>query len=220
MGTWDVFFYTRGFPSIDSDRSRRHVSKLLTFPATIGATLHENSPYSTRNQRLTAEGLRSMTGESVGARANEREGRYRQCQAAEAATDACSCDLSVSFRRSSLPSPPPIAASSFRRKAECARTLDRSSSNLHRRGASRVFPTASRLAATRSPLPIRRRRFSHLFYRARGYLPAARPGRISTQYEGGDEIWTQGSHNICLRDFKSVDHTSALRASPRESGAF
>ena len=75
MGTWDVFFYTRGFPSIDSDRSRRHVSKLLTFPATIGATLHENSPYSTRNQRLTAEGLRSMTGESVGGRAtSERPG--------------------------------------------------------------------------------------------------------------------------------------------------
>lgn len=64
MATWDVFFYTRGFPSIDSDRSRRHVSKLLTFPATIASVLHENSPYSMRNQRLTAEGLRSLTGEA------------------------------------------------------------------------------------------------------------------------------------------------------------
>ena len=62
MANWDVFFYTRGFPSINSDRSRRHVSKLLTFPTTIASVLHENSPYSTRNQRLTPEGLRSLTG--------------------------------------------------------------------------------------------------------------------------------------------------------------
>lgn len=65
MGSWDVFFYTRGFPSIDSDRSRRHVSKLLTFPITVGTVLHESSPYNTRNQRLTPEGLRSMTGKSL-----------------------------------------------------------------------------------------------------------------------------------------------------------
>ena len=62
MASWDVFFYTRGFPSIDSDRSRRHVSKLLTFPITVGTVLHESSPYNTRNQRLTPEGLRSLTG--------------------------------------------------------------------------------------------------------------------------------------------------------------
>lgn len=62
MGNWDVFLYTRGFPSIDTERSRRHVSKLLTFPLSIGSILHENSPYNLRNQRLLPEGLRSLFG--------------------------------------------------------------------------------------------------------------------------------------------------------------
>lgn len=60
MSSWDVFFYTRNFPSIETERSRRHVSKLLTFPTTVGAVLHENSPYTTRNRRLTREGMRSF----------------------------------------------------------------------------------------------------------------------------------------------------------------
>lgn len=60
MSNWDVFFYTRNFNSIESDRSRRHVSKLLTFPTTLGAVIHENSPYTRRSRRLTHEGLRSM----------------------------------------------------------------------------------------------------------------------------------------------------------------
>lgn len=62
FGNWDVFLYTRGFPSIESERSRRHVSKLLTYPVTIGSILHENSPYTIRNQRLLPEGLRSLMG--------------------------------------------------------------------------------------------------------------------------------------------------------------
>ncbi|KAG0140747.1 hypothetical protein CROQUDRAFT_99684 [Cronartium quercuum f. sp. fusiforme G11] len=61
LANWDLFLYTRGFRSIDDDRSRRHVSKLLTYPISIGAVLHEFSPYSTRNQRLTTEGYRSLT---------------------------------------------------------------------------------------------------------------------------------------------------------------
>lgn len=60
MGNWDVFLYTRGFPSINTERSRRHVSKLLTYPMSIGSVLHENSPYTLRNQRLLPEGLRSL----------------------------------------------------------------------------------------------------------------------------------------------------------------
>ncbi|KAI5477783.1 mRNA processing-related protein [Pseudohyphozyma bogoriensis] len=60
MGNWDVFLYTRGFDSIDTERARRHVSKLLTYPLTIGTVLHENSPYTLRNQRLLPEGLRSL----------------------------------------------------------------------------------------------------------------------------------------------------------------
>lgn len=60
MANWDVFFYTRGFPSVDTDRSRRHLSKLLTYPITVATVLHENSPYNTRNQRVSSEGLRSL----------------------------------------------------------------------------------------------------------------------------------------------------------------
>lgn len=63
FGNWDVFLYTRGFPSIESERSRRHVSKLLTYPISIGSVLHENSPYTVRNRRLLPEGLRSLMGE-------------------------------------------------------------------------------------------------------------------------------------------------------------
>jgi len=57
MANWDVFFYTRSFPSMDSDRNMRHVSKLLTYPITIGSVLHESSPYK---KQVTPEGLRSL----------------------------------------------------------------------------------------------------------------------------------------------------------------
>ncbi|KAI3626108.1 hypothetical protein CBS9595_001469 [Malassezia furfur] len=60
LSGWDQLFYTRNFPSIDSERSKRHVSKLLTFPMTIVGALHENSPYTRRSSRLTHEGLRSL----------------------------------------------------------------------------------------------------------------------------------------------------------------
>lgn len=60
MSSWDVFFYTRNFRSINSDRSRRHVSKLLTFPMTVASVIHEHSPYTRSNGRLTHEGLRSL----------------------------------------------------------------------------------------------------------------------------------------------------------------
>ncbi|KAL8278483.1 hypothetical protein RQP46_009173 [Phenoliferia psychrophenolica] len=60
MGNWDVFLYTRGFASIDTERSRRHVSKLLTYPMSIASVIHENSPYTLRNSRLLPEGLRSL----------------------------------------------------------------------------------------------------------------------------------------------------------------
>lgn len=62
FANWDVFWYTRSFNSIDTDRSRRHASKLLTYPITVASILHENSGINLRNQRLTPEGLRSMTG--------------------------------------------------------------------------------------------------------------------------------------------------------------
>ncbi|RHZ85674.1 hypothetical protein Glove_63g101 [Diversispora epigaea] len=60
LSNWDTFLYTRGFPSLDSERSLRHVSKLLTYPITIASTLHQYGPYTT-GDRLTHEGLKSLT---------------------------------------------------------------------------------------------------------------------------------------------------------------
>jgi hypothetical protein len=62
FANWDVFWYTRGFPSMDTERSRRHASKLLTYPVTIGGTLHQHSGLTLNNQRLTPEGSRSLAG--------------------------------------------------------------------------------------------------------------------------------------------------------------
>lgn len=47
---------------MDTERSRRHASKLLTFPITIGGTIHQHSGLTLSNQRLTPEGSRSLAG--------------------------------------------------------------------------------------------------------------------------------------------------------------
>ncbi|KAG5638153.1 hypothetical protein H0H81_001538 [Sphagnurus paluster] len=60
FANWDVFWYTRGFPSMDTERSRRHASKLMTYPITIGGVLHQHSGLTLNNQRLTPEGSRSL----------------------------------------------------------------------------------------------------------------------------------------------------------------
>ncbi|KAG0164169.1 translational activator for mitochondrial COX1 [Apophysomyces sp. BC1034] len=60
MANWDVFFYTRSFPSMDSDRSMRHVSKLLTYPITVASILHQSCPYKL-GKEVTAEGMRSIS---------------------------------------------------------------------------------------------------------------------------------------------------------------
>jgi len=63
MTNWDTFLYTREFRAIDDERSMRQVTKLLTYPVTLGSVLHELSPYSIRKGgRLTVEGLRSLSG--------------------------------------------------------------------------------------------------------------------------------------------------------------
>ena len=62
FANWDVFWYTRGFPSMNTERSRRHSSKLLTYPMTIGSVLHQFSGLTFNNQRLTSEGSRSLAG--------------------------------------------------------------------------------------------------------------------------------------------------------------
>jgi splicing suppressor protein 51 len=60
MSNWDTFFYTRNFPSLNSERSVRHASKPLTYPITIASILHETSPYRP-GRELTNEGIKSLT---------------------------------------------------------------------------------------------------------------------------------------------------------------
>ncbi|KAJ9116089.1 hypothetical protein QFC20_000762 [Naganishia adeliensis] len=67
LGSWDTLFYTRNFASVDRERARRHVSKLLTYPMTVASVLHRLGPYAAgrtgtgkEGGRLTTEGQRSM----------------------------------------------------------------------------------------------------------------------------------------------------------------
>ncbi|KAF9532317.1 zinc-finger of mitochondrial splicing suppressor 51-domain-containing protein [Crepidotus variabilis] len=60
FANWDVFWYTRSFPSMDTERSRRHASKLLTYPISIGGAVHQHSGLTLNNQRVTPEGSRSL----------------------------------------------------------------------------------------------------------------------------------------------------------------
>lgn len=63
MTNWDTFMYTREFDAVNSDRSMRQITRLLTYPITVGSVLHELSPYSIKKgERLTTEGLKSFSG--------------------------------------------------------------------------------------------------------------------------------------------------------------
>ncbi|KAK7712421.1 translational activator for mitochondrial COX1 [Diaporthe eres] len=62
MTNWDTFLYTRNFEAINSDRSMRQATRLLTYPVTVGSILHELSPYTLRaGGQLTPEGLKSFS---------------------------------------------------------------------------------------------------------------------------------------------------------------
>jgi len=60
MTNWDTLLYSREFTAVNDERSMRQVTRLLTYPITIGSVLHELSPYSLKS-RLLPEGLRSLT---------------------------------------------------------------------------------------------------------------------------------------------------------------
>ena len=63
MTNWDTLMYTRGFDAVNSDRSMRQITRLLTYPITVGSILHELSPYSIKEgERMTVEGLKSFSG--------------------------------------------------------------------------------------------------------------------------------------------------------------
>ncbi|GFP52230.1 protein MSS51, mitochondrial [Trichoderma asperellum] len=62
MTNWDTFMYTREFEAVNSDRSMRQITRLLTYPITVGSVLHELSPYNIqKGGRLTVEGLKSFS---------------------------------------------------------------------------------------------------------------------------------------------------------------
>lgn len=65
MTNWDTLLFSREFNAINEERPMRQVTRLLTYPITIGSVLHELSPYSMkgRDGRLTGEGLKSLSGQ-------------------------------------------------------------------------------------------------------------------------------------------------------------
>lgn len=60
MVSWDSFFFTRGFSSINSPRAIRQVSKAMTYPISVLSVIHQNGPFNASNGRITTEGRRSM----------------------------------------------------------------------------------------------------------------------------------------------------------------
>ncbi|AMD22045.1 HGL295Wp [Eremothecium sinecaudum] len=62
MTNWDLFFYTRGFYSMDTEFQLAAVTKMLSYPITIASVLHQYMPYSLNPKGpLTLEGLKSLS---------------------------------------------------------------------------------------------------------------------------------------------------------------
>lgn len=61
LQNWDLFFYTRQFYSMDTEFELATVTKMLSYPITIGSVLHEFSPYSyNKKGPLSLDGLKSI----------------------------------------------------------------------------------------------------------------------------------------------------------------
>ncbi|KAK3114689.1 translational activator for mitochondrial COX1 [Teratosphaeriaceae sp. CCFEE 6253] len=60
MTNWDTLLFSREFNAVNEERPLRQVTRLLTYPITIGSVLHELSPYGLKD-RVTPEGLRSLS---------------------------------------------------------------------------------------------------------------------------------------------------------------
>ncbi|AET39746.1 Mss51p Ecym_4727 [Eremothecium cymbalariae DBVPG len=61
MMNWDLYFYTRSFFSMDTEFQLAAVTKMLSYPITIGSILHQYSPYSLNPKGpITLEGLKSL----------------------------------------------------------------------------------------------------------------------------------------------------------------
>ena len=133
FANWDIFWYTRGFPSMDTERMRRNASKLLTYPMTVASVLHQNSGLTLSNQRVTPEGIRSLTGTH----------HFVLVQFTEVFTDLCTASYSLYSTR-------PTRVSGDRGGRRWKARLPR----LHCRGARRVLSTAARLGAAQPAVPL------------------------------------------------------------------
>ncbi|KAK1080459.1 translational activator for mitochondrial COX1 [Friedmanniomyces endolithicus] len=60
LTNWDTLPYSREFHAVNEDRPMRQVTRLLTYPITVGSVLHELSPYGLKD-RILPEGLRSLS---------------------------------------------------------------------------------------------------------------------------------------------------------------
>ena len=61
MTNWDLFFYTRQFYSMDTEFQLATVTKMLSYPITIGSILYKYSPYNLIPKGpVTLEGLKSL----------------------------------------------------------------------------------------------------------------------------------------------------------------
>jgi len=61
MTNWDLFFYTRGFYSMDTEFQLAAMTKMLSYPLTIASILSQFSPYFLNPKGpITLEGLKSL----------------------------------------------------------------------------------------------------------------------------------------------------------------
>ncbi|ONH65272.1 Protein MSS51, mitochondrial [Cyberlindnera fabianii] len=61
LSNWDLYFYTRQFYSMDTEFQLAAVTKMLSYPITVGALLHQFSPYLLSPKGpITLEGLKSL----------------------------------------------------------------------------------------------------------------------------------------------------------------
>lgn len=63
MTNWDTYLYSRDYRAINEERPLRQVTRLLTYPVTIGSIIHQLSPYDmSKSGRYTMEGMKSFSG--------------------------------------------------------------------------------------------------------------------------------------------------------------
>lgn len=61
FSNWDTFLYTRSFYSMDTEFQLAAITKMLSYPITMGSVLHQFSPYSFEPKGpVTLEGMKSL----------------------------------------------------------------------------------------------------------------------------------------------------------------